>query len=446
LSCPSTFGANSCSISPTSVSSFPATATLTINGNQFVAGAYSLTISGTSGSITQTVSVPFNVGDYSISGPQSVSVIQGQSGTANLTLTSTHFYSGTVTATCNDTSLSGAQCVVSPSPISVASDGTATIEVVVNVPNTAAIGTYNIQINTQDSTGEPSHSFTFSLIVTQDFSVTSETPIQTVTPGQTTGAYALLIAPVGSSFTAPITLSCSGLPSGAQCLFSPTGPITPGSSPVDVVMSITTSSSTPAHRKGFYSSLPQRIVFRRTGFYLAGMLAPGIVIVCVLGSGKRKSRPIRCVLLAMLALLAAVFLSCSGVSNGGGGGGGGTCSSAPSVPAAPTATFSAVTGTPTVTATLDWQAPAASSACTITEYMVYENGSSTPADTTPIPTYAPSLSPGSYVFTVAAQDSFGTSAQSDALGFGISEIMVTGTSSGAPPDSGQSTYVFLVVD
>ncbi len=43
LSCPTTFGAGSCSISPTSVSSFPATATLTINGTSFAAaGSYSL--------------------------------------------------------------------------------------------------------------------------------------------------------------------------------------------------------------------------------------------------------------------------------------------------------------------------------------------------------------------------------------------------------------------
>jgi hypothetical protein len=447
LSCPTTFGANSCSISPTSVSSFPATATLTINGNQFVAGAYSLTISGTSGSITQTVNVPFNVGDYSISGPQSVSVIGGQQATATLTLTSTHFYTGSVSATCNASALPGVQCDTSnpvSNPVTIPSDESKTVEVVIDVPNNAALGSYNITVNTQDISGEPSHSFTFAVIVTQDFSVTSETAIQTVTPGETTGAYALLIAPVGSSFNAPITLSCLGLPAGTQCSFSPTGPITPGSSPTDVVVSISTSSNAPLHRKAFHAPLPQRLTFRRAGFYLAGILAPGIVIMCVLGSG-RKHEPMRGVALAMLALLAIAFLSCSGVSNSGGGGGG-SCSSAPAVPAAPTATFSALTGSSPVTATLDWQAPAANSACTITEYFVYQNGSSTPVDTTPIPTYAPSLSPGSYSFTVAAQDSSGTSAPSDALEFGIYQITVTGTAPGTPSDSGQSAPVYLVVD
>jgi hypothetical protein len=191
------------------------------------------------------------------------------------------------------------------------------------------------------------------------------------------------------------------------------------------------------------------VAFRSAGFYLAAVLAPGIVIVCVFGDGKRKRRPMRLVFLAMLALLTLAFLSCSGVSKGtgggGGGGGSGSCSSAPDVPAEPTATFNATTGSPTVTATLDWQAPAASSACTITEYLVYENGASTPVDIA-IPTYAPQLAPGSYAFTVAAQDSFGTSAASDPLDFGIYQITVTGNSPGTAPDSGQSAQVFLVVD
>jgi len=63
LSCPATYGAGSCSVNPTSVSSFPATATLTINGTSFSAGAYSISITGTSGSIVHSLSVPFNVGN-----------------------------------------------------------------------------------------------------------------------------------------------------------------------------------------------------------------------------------------------------------------------------------------------------------------------------------------------------------------------------------------------
>lgn len=45
LSCPATYGAGSCSISPVTVSSFPAEATSTINGNKFTSGTYTLSIS-----------------------------------------------------------------------------------------------------------------------------------------------------------------------------------------------------------------------------------------------------------------------------------------------------------------------------------------------------------------------------------------------------------------
>jgi hypothetical protein len=439
LSCPTTFGANSCSISPTSVSSFPATTTLTINGTSFTAGSYSLAITGISGSITQSVTVPFSVGDYSITGTQSLSLNPGGQGVANLTLTATNFYSGKINATCDANSLSGAQCVISPvNPITITSDGTADLTVTINVPNNAATGTYNIKVNTQDTSGEPSHSYTFELTVAQDFIVVSATPIQAVAPGQTTGAYSLAIEPVGSAFSAPVTLSCSGLPSGAQCLFNPSVPLTPGTSAVDVVMSISTSATSNSHRNA-----RQRAMLFETGL---GLLLPGIVIAWAWGRGPRRNMPV-IVSFAMLLLLTLFLLSCAGVSNDGGSGGGGSCSSAPAAPAAPEASSpTAMTGSTTVTTTLTWPAPSASSACTVTDYLLYENGSSTPLVTVSTPTYGIQLTPGSYSFTVAAQDSFGTSAPSSPLDLGIFAITVTGTSSGTPADSGQSAQVILVVN
>ena len=122
LTCPTTYGAGSCSISPTSVSSFPATATLTINGTSFAAGTYSLVITGVSGSTTHNDSVSFNVGDYSISGTQALSLAPSGQGTASLTLIASTFYGGKINATCDASALSGAMCVLSPAnPVSVAS-------------------------------------------------------------------------------------------------------------------------------------------------------------------------------------------------------------------------------------------------------------------------------------------------------------------------------------
>jgi hypothetical protein len=309
LSCPTTYGPNSCSVSPATVSSFPATATLTINGTSFVAGSYALSVTGTSGSQTHSLNVPFNVGDYSISGTQSLSVAPGSQGAANLTLTSKYSYSGQVSATCDDSALPGAQCTVSPSnPITVASDSSTNLTVTINVPNNASNGKYNISINTQDTTGAPSHSFTIALTVGQDFTATCAAPCsQTVNAGQTTGPYNLTIQPVGASFTAAITLSCSKLPALAQCLFNPSTPVTPGNSAASVLMTISTTASTAAwQRPGGTGSI----------FYAVWLLFPGIVIG--MGRSYKKRRWVVCA--SILTVLGLILLaSCAGTSAGGGG-------------------------------------------------------------------------------------------------------------------------------
>lgn len=311
LSCPTTYGAGSCSISPTSVSSFPATATLTINGTSFAVGTYSLSVTGTSNGVGSSLAVPFNVGDYSISGAQTISLPPGGQGTANLTLTSFTFYSGEINATCDASALSGSTCTLSPAnPLTVASGGTTNFSAILNVPNNAATGTYNFKINTQDTTGAPSHTFTLSLTVAQDFLLTSSTASQTVHAGQTTGAYNLTIQPVGTSFDSAVTLTCSGLPALAQCLFNPAAPVTPGNSAVNVVMTISTTATTAAWQRPFGG---------HSIFYALWLLLPGIVMAVGRGSGKRKAAA----WVTFTVLLLLILPSCSGVSSGGGGGGGG---------------------------------------------------------------------------------------------------------------------------
>jgi hypothetical protein len=185
LSCPATYGAGSCSISPTSVSSYPATATLTINGTSFTAGAYSLSITGTSGSTVHSLAVPFNVGDYAITGTQSVAGAPAGQTTASFTLSSSFAYGGKINATCDASALSGLMCTLSTAnPISIASGGSASLTASLNVPNNAVPGNYTIKINTQDTTGEPSHSASFSLNLAQDFELTSSTSSQTMTGGR----------------------------------------------------------------------------------------------------------------------------------------------------------------------------------------------------------------------------------------------------------------------
>jgi len=305
LSCSSP-AAGSCSITPSSVSSFPATATLTINGTSFSAGNYSATVTGISGGMTHTLAVPFNVGDYSISGPQSVSGQAGGQVTANFTLSSSFSYSGKINASCDGSALAGAMCTLSPSgAIALASGGTANLSAIVNVPNNAVPGSYTIKVNTQDTTGAPSHAASFSISLAQDFIVTTSTPSQTVTAGQTSGAYALSVQPVGSSFAGAVSLACTaGLPAQAQCVFNPSSPVTPGNSAVDVVLNISTKASGSAASS-------------RAAFLLSMCLFPALVTSWGFsrGAGRRKTA-IGVIFGAML-----LWMSCAGASTGGGGGG-----------------------------------------------------------------------------------------------------------------------------
>ncbi len=313
LSCANTFGASSCSVSPSSVKTFPATATLVINGSNFAAGSYSLAVAGTSGANAQSLSVPFNVGDYSISGTPSLSAAPSSQAVAHLTLNSLHFYVGQINATCDASALAGAQCVLSPvSPIAMVSGGTVNLTASINVPNNAGEGTYNIMVTTADTTGEPSHSDTIPLTVGQDFQLTSTTSSQTVNPGQTTGPYNLTILPVGSSFNAAVTLACTGLPFGAQCLFNPSAPVTPGSSAQTVVMTISTAGSTVAALRR-----PGRLIF-----YAGWFLFPGLLLIYCKANRSSPPKTVRISVLGIL-LLTLILAACSGVSSGGGGGGGG---------------------------------------------------------------------------------------------------------------------------
>jgi hypothetical protein len=311
LSCPATFGVGSCSISPTTISAFPATVNLVINGTSFSAGSYQLAVQGISGSITNTYPVQFDVGDFSISGTQAFSAAPGGQVTANLTLTSAFDYSGQVNATCNATALSGTQCTLTPqSPVTIGAGASVPVTANMNVPNNAIPGTYNISINAQDVTGAPSHSLTIALTVNQDFSIGTLTPAtQTISAGQS-ASYNFSVLPVGASFTDAVNLFCSGGPVISLCSFTPSA-VTPGPSSAAVVMSITTTAASSSSARAPY-------------FFALWLALPGLALLGTSVRGRRWGKLALPALLLSLLPLALLVPSCGGGgSNGGGGGGGG---------------------------------------------------------------------------------------------------------------------------
>jgi hypothetical protein len=318
LSCPATFGANSCSVTPASVNTFPATVNLIINGTSFsTAGSYQLAVQGTSGSITHSLGVPFDVGDYLINGPMTLSSAPAGQVVANLTFNSTNLYAGQVNATCDASALPGAQCTLSPAnPITISASSSVPVTATINIPNNATPGAFNININSQDVTGAPTATWTIALTVFQDFTVGALTPsdTQTITAGQSV-TYNFNVLPVGSSFSNAVSLSCSGAPTISLCTFTP-NPVTLGNSSAAVALKISTTASSA----NLSPQRPDRAVFS----YALWLALPMLALLGASGHRKKCAKLTLPASLLGLLLLALLLPSCGGGgSNGGSSGGGG---------------------------------------------------------------------------------------------------------------------------
>jgi hypothetical protein len=433
LTCSLSPGSSPCNVAPASVNSYPASANVTINATTLTAGSYQAAVQGVSGSTTHTLAIPFNVGDYTLSGPQTLSLTPGGQGTASLTIAASTYYVGLMNATCDASALAGTICTLSPaSPVTVATGAHIALTATIDVTNDAAPGTYNIKINTMDTTGAPAHSLVIALTVVPDFGISSSTTPITVTAGQSAGPYNVIVQPVGSSFNSAVTLSCSGgLPAGASCSFTP-NPVTPGNNAVDVVLSISTAAA-PAMRR----PSPRMAVFN---FYFLGLTMPGIVIFCGAAAGKK---PRRLTLWLGPVILSLVLISCAG---GTGITTGGNCGAVPSVP-----TGLAASATTSTSTTLNWSPSSVVPGCSVNSYTVYENGTSigAPTNTTfAVAGLLPSTpqAPETYNFSIAASDAAGISSPSGALPVTtLSAPTYTVTITGVSGSLSHSTTVSLIV-
>ena len=177
--------------------------------------------------------------------PASQSVVAGGSAAYTIALSSpSGNYTGTVSLSCAGLP-SGAQCVFSSNPASVGS-----VTLTVTTAATTPIGASAITIigrgTTTIGTGIVSvtHSVNVTLAVSTDFAM-SLLPAFQVFQRVVAGAsatYTLELSSVtGGTLAGPVSLSCAGLPSGAQCVFS-SNPASVG----NVTITVTTAGTTPA--------------------------------------------------------------------------------------------------------------------------------------------------------------------------------------------------------
>ncbi len=210
------------------------------------AGAY--TITATSGSL-MAATAPFTVGSaaakLALSTMPSTLAPDGNLGTVEVsveTSAGTVVTSSTASITLTITGPGGYSKTLTVAAV----NGVASFDLTAD--GLSAGGVYTV---TATSSGLTSASHTVT--VTQDFTLGpkaegSGTPTQTVTPGAS-AIYDLSLAPAGSSFTAPIALTATGMPAGATYSFTP-ATVTPGAAAATTVFTIHTAASTAALHHG----------------------------------------------------------------------------------------------------------------------------------------------------------------------------------------------------
>jgi len=218
------FSANPAAATSTSVMTLAVSSTAAL-------GQYSLTITGTSGSLTASTSAVLTVypASFTLSGPSSINIGQGTTATSYFYVYSPYGFPGNVKLTASGL-LSGVTASFSPNPATGSSILTLTAS------NSTALGQYNVTVTGTDGSLKASTSFTLGVYVP---TFTLSDPWSTNMGQGTSNTSSVFVTPE-YGFNGDVTFTASGLPSGVTGSFSP-NPAT-GSSTLTLTAS---SSATP---------------------------------------------------------------------------------------------------------------------------------------------------------------------------------------------------------
>jgi len=164
-------------------------------------------------------------------------VAAGNSATSTVTIAALNGFNGTVQLSCSGLP-SGANCSFIPSSVP---NGAGTSALTVTTSASTPIGTYPVTVN--GASGSLKHSALLSLVVQQapDYTI-SATALSPATVAVGSSATSTITVTALNGFNGTVQLSCSGLPSGANCSFIPSSvPNGAGTS----ALTITTSGTTP---------------------------------------------------------------------------------------------------------------------------------------------------------------------------------------------------------
>ena len=276
------------------------------------AGTYPLTITGTSGNLVHSTSlslvVTAAVPDFRLTatGPSNV-VTQGAGMSYTITVSALYGYTANM-----DLSVSGLPAGTSYnlSPASITGSGTSTLTITTST--STRMGIYVLTIT--GTSGSLVHSIIVNIGVMPgpDFSLTAAATSSTVIQGSGASYTATVSALQG--FTGNVSLSLSGLPTGAVYSFSPGSVAGSGTS----TLAITTASSTPAGTFSLTITGTSGSLVHSTAVTLVVMPRPDFTVtatpsVRIIGRGAVTSYTIT--VTPVSGFNAAVDLSVSGLPN-----------------------------------------------------------------------------------------------------------------------------------
>jgi N-acetylneuraminic acid mutarotase len=144
-----------------------------------------------------------------------------------------------------------------------------------------------------------------------DFSIAASPASLTLAPGES-GSITIAVTPL-DRFNSAVAFSCSGLPLGASCSFSP-ATITPSGAKISTTITVTTSSTSTAFQHNSNSLLPRSLL--------------AVVFCCVFW--KKRRRPHLLLLLVLSGTSMYLLNGCgTDMSSSGGTGGGSPVTSQP---------------------------------------------------------------------------------------------------------------------